>query len=997
MKSTPVTKLDFTIHLAEEQARQGNAKGALDIYLDLLKQRLIGEGSSVIDVATWTDVDMYIIERTVSLAGLLGHTDAADYLLQGMVDRCQQRGVRYQTDLVLLKRAYLMLSCGNLRKAMTLLNALQPSIGDINQISFEPTGLLQWEQSCYWLQLDDQIRSMLFTRFYLVLGWLVASQGQYHSARHILQRGLLYTKRENPASAAKVLLTLHLTLAQVLLEMGEMKAAQAKLDELAFSRAILGDLSGYIQWLELSGRLDWFQGKLGRAVEYFTEVWHLCHLHQLPQATVTATLNLAQLFISLNQSQLARQLLQTAKQQVNTQDIQTQLERITYLLYAAELRRQWLTTGVLGISSVFDMLHLVLAEKNPVDSSVLGTPSVVDMLHPTPPTQEPRPTPHTPTLSNSEQSSDYLTFFEDRLQEFYLQINREINETGHVSEADYGLKQLWETFGHSDSDLIHLRLDIADGILAFFMDQFERAEAQLLKVCPTLQQQQLFPELWQVHRFLIRCREILGRSHDEIEPLIYANNDLLQALMTSLPTTDQASFLLSKLTEREKFIAHEVSKLTTLHQVLHQGPWPTRLWRYWTIMRRLNKLLHEVDQQKSTLAKQVIRQQTPEVSNVSPPPALWRWLWQQPYRQATLTFLVLPNHVLIITTGWCFFNVTSIALPVQTLRQLVREWYAKIDEVSPSSRTLIPKDRKAQSPQPVTNEADEVAATLAKALQIPDIIAALPERIRCLNIVPDDILHGFPFAVLRYEEKYLIERYRLAVAFQSSHCRSFNRLPNPATFLEIGVSNHNSQYHSLPGVLQELTANYRWREHLKSQKRDWNFCSLENATATKQAVSEKLRSASLLHIACHGVFRPDRPDKAGLVLIPESGSPEEVLTLRELLAMQLEGLAHATLSSCWSADKIILPGRWVVGLPEALWRTGVQSILASLWQVNDQTAIAFMTTFYKYLSKYPRDEALQRTQLKFLSGKLQVQGIDTSNPFHWAGYTLYGDSSFLRL
>ena len=72
-------------------------------------------------------------------------------------------------------------------------------------------------------------------------------------------------------------------------------------------------------------------------------------------------------------------------------------------------------------------------------------------------------------------------------------------------------------------------------------------------------------------------------------------------------------------------------------------------------------------------------------------------------------------------------------------------------------------------------------------------------------------------------------------------------------------------------------------------------------------------------------------------------------------------------------------------MPETLWRSGTQSILGCLWEVDDKVAVSFMTRFYYYLNQHPRDEALRRTQLEFKNAN------DTANPFFWAGFNLYGD------
>lgn len=134
-----------------------------------------------------------------------------------------------------------------------------------------------------------------------------------------------------------------------------------------------------------------------------------------------------------------------------------------------------------------------------------------------------------------------------------------------------------------------------------------------------------------------------------------------------------------------------------------------------------------------------------------------------------------------------------------------------------------------------------------------------------------------------------------------------------------------------------------------------------------------------------------------LILVPAPGEME-MLSIRELSKLNLAGLEHATLSSCLSADNFIAPGRIIISLPETLRRAGVESILGSLWPLHDSFAIAFMERFHKYLETYPRDKALQKTQLDCIHKKLSAgEEINPGNPSHWAAFNLYGTSKRLSL
>ena len=319
-----------------------------------------------------------------------------------------------------------------------------------------------------------------------------------------------------------------------------------------------------------------------------------------------------------------------------------------------------------------------------------------------------------------------------------------------------------------------------------------------------------------------------------------------------------------------------------------------------------------------------------------------------------------------------------------------------LDSLVTGQRNLIPVEPDGEEP---SDEAKLVPEKLAQKLLISDVIKGLSKRVRALTIIPHDSLLGFPFAAITHEGSYLLERFDLNVdvSFFGQENVQHDDDRNQALF--VGVSKGAGDLSPLLGVLPEITELEQW-----CAKRGLPYQTLLNESATKSAVIDHLNDAAMLHMACHGIFRVDQPDASGLVLLP--GTDQEILSLRDLSALNLTGLRHVSLSSCSSADNFILPGRWIIGLPEILRRGGVGSVLACLWSINDRFATAFAGRFYEYLNRYPRDAALRRTQLDCLMKKhtdgegrplKNVQGIDTSDPLYWASYILCGDYRPLRL
>lgn len=962
MNSDFFDALESEVQSAENHFRRGEFNVALDIYTYLLNQRLssIRKG-----MTTWCAPDLVIIERLVDLSVLFSNFQAADDMLEGMVELNEQAGNRYGADYTSLKRIHLTLGRGLLRDAYELLMAMSPSIGDIHSIDFTPSGLLRWERERDWPNIDSNGRAVLFSRLYLVMGWLLAALGQYSNALVALERGLHHTGEGMPDIARQATVPLKLLIAGALLEKGNLMESGVRLAKLESDLDELRQPGFFVRWLELSGKLYLLQGEFGSALKQFNQVLEICHKRGFSQAVLSAALNLAHILILLNQTSVARELLVGVKAKSSELNDTTSVVRATFLLNVANARGHSLADGVSIAPSVSEMW-----------GRVADTPPANDDGDQESPLDLP-------------QSANYLAFFEDRALGFHWYLGR----WGLDTAADI-LSKMKRVFESTDSALIHLRLRIMTGILAYYQNELRSAESALNEVRPSLRDLGLKPELWQVQRILGWCWARLNHSVVERRALTEDIDALLAEMTGSLSGANQAIFQLNKWTVDEEYLADQLDQLVDMKKRLAESPWFRRPFRRWSLMKRLHELMERINRYKGVVSERTIKGSEVSIEVDTSPSSLWRRLLSLPRRHATISFLVLPDRVLVICARRLFLDFSVSSITRIQVRDLVRRWHELVSGVD-SSRDLLPFIRDLFPLGPIEdpdNERREIAERLAESLQITDLFKSLPRRVRALTIVPDDSLHGFPFAAIVHEGRYLAERYAISIAFEFNDRGVTITRSDRRDALTVGVSRGTSRISPLPGVPRELVQVERWLT-----RRALNICRLMNDSAKKAAVRDHLSRSALLHIACHGQFERNQPDKSGMILIP---APEQVdiLNLRELSQMNLAGLQHATLSSCWLADNFILPGRWIISLPETLWRAGAQSILACMWPVDDRLAVAFMTCFYDYLDKLPRDEALQRTQLDCLHGKLSdCENIDTANPVYWAGFNLYGDPGPLKL
>jgi tetratricopeptide (TPR) repeat protein len=979
---------------AEQARKDGRFAEALDGFLALMIGRLSSLDSfdSSKLTANLTAADLVILERTGELAVLFGYDQAADDLFSGMALALKKARNFFGADYIAVKRAHLALSFGRIHDAMRLLRAMRPRIGEIEAISFNDSGLDHWEAGCRWQEATPADYAVIFSRLYLVMGWLLAALGQYEDALFALRRGLTFTGKESPDLAQRAALPLNLIIATALLEQGELQAAGNKLDELKSKIDERRQPGFHVRQLELSGKLHMLRGNFGAALDEYLNVLNTCRSHGFKKAALTAILNLSNALIFLNNTSVARELLLLAKSQAETINEPAVAARAALLIALSQARGASLGADVSIAPSVSAMRG---RKRDPRPASASSEP-----------------------LSEIPQSDNFLTFFEDRLLDFHWQLGQQ-----QLNLATRLGAQLKKVFGRSDSRLISLRLQIIEAMLAYYQGELKKAEALFSQSLLPLREKGLMPELWQVQRMLGWCWSRLEVSRSKRQALAEENQRLLSSLTESLPAAYQAIFLLNKWTDEEEFIAGEINRLIALRNRYVGGAWLKKPFIRWTLMKRIHELLEYVERFKSSLAKQE-SDNSGNGKEIKPTTSLLQRIWSHPRDRATLSFLVLPDRVFIARLGWMTLDFGISRTTRLQIREIVRRWHALIntanglrnnknadssggdsldssdsDPVVAATRDFLLAGRPVAKVN-LAAESRKVAEELATRLQMRSLIESLPKGVRALTIIPHDSLLGFPFAAITYQDRYIIERFNLNIAFGLSSNRSAVAPSRKRKALFVGVPQGSTQFSPLPGVLSEIKELESW-----AAKRNLEHCTLIGQDASKSAILERLRESAMLHIACHGVFKANQPDSSGLVLAPESGQVD-ILSLRDLSTLRLEELQHVSLSSCWSADNFILPGRWIIGLPETLCRAGARSVLASLWEVNDQATISFMARFYEYLNHYHKDEALRRAQLDCLHkapsdtkrGPLGDENdLDIRDPFYWASYTLYGDYESLKL
>jgi CHAT domain-containing protein len=170
--------------------------------------------------------------------------------------------------------------------------------------------------------------------------------------------------------------------------------------------------------------------------------------------------------------------------------------------------------------------------------------------------------------------------------------------------------------------------------------------------------------------------------------------------------------------------------------------------------------------------------------------------------------------------------------------------------------------------------------------------------------------------------------------------------------------------------------------------------------ATKKALLRlDLSQYRTLHFATHAVMGDQVKwiIQPALIFSPDgTGSPDnDVLKMSEIFNLRLNA-ELVVLSACETAGGKMSRGEGIVGLTSAFLFAGSRSVVASLWNVNDESTSLFMKSFYTSL-KNGRSKADALREARLDTMRMQIKSAVTgeqeslASPYFWAPFVLIGE------
>ncbi len=181
-------------------------------------------------------------------------------------------------------------------------------------------------------------------------------------------------------------------------------------------------------------------------------------------------------------------------------------------------------------------------------------------------------------------------------------------------------------------------------------------------------------------------------------------------------------------------------------------------------------------------------------------------------------------------------------------------------------------------------------------------------------------------------------------------------------------------------------------------KPDSNSIYLGSKATKKTLMGLDLTQYSIIHFATHAVMGDQVKwiNQPALILSPDlTGEPDdELLKMSEIFNLQLNANL-VVLSACETARGKISRGEGIVGLTSAFLFAGSRSVVASLWDVNDESTSLFMEYFYAALKEgLTKGDALSKARRELMYSQIKdaATGEEESlaSPYYWAPFILVG-------
>ena len=276
-----------------------------------------------------------------------------------------------------------------------------------------------------------------------------------------------------------------------------------------------------------------------------------------------------------------------------------------------------------------------------------------------------------------------------------------------------------------------------------------------------------------------------------------------------------------------------------------------------------------------------------------------------------------------------------------------------------------------------------------------------------LIIAPDNILSYLPFETLltkvdddhnlNYRDlNYLMKDYNISYTYSATFMKELVKRENKAekdlvAFAPVYARAINADslfvgLHGGTGVLYDLPEARQEAEYISkiTGGKAYLFSHAKESVFKKVAASY-----SIIHLAMHTYLNDQNPMKSAMIFSQENDPPEDgLLYTYEVYGIPMNA-KMVVLSSCNTGNGLLSSGEGILSLARGFLYSGCQSVVMSMWEVDDKSGTEVMKMFYDNLMRgKSKSQALKASRTEYLKNASQLR----SHPYFWASLVVYGEN-----
>ncbi|MDN3724700.1 CHAT domain-containing protein [Aequorivita sp. SDUM287046] len=170
-----------------------------------------------------------------------------------------------------------------------------------------------------------------------------------------------------------------------------------------------------------------------------------------------------------------------------------------------------------------------------------------------------------------------------------------------------------------------------------------------------------------------------------------------------------------------------------------------------------------------------------------------------------------------------------------------------------------------------------------------------------------------------------------------------------------------------------------------------------NENASKELFINRAKEHKIIHIGTHAESNNISPELSRLIFAKKTDGAENY-NENSLYSYEIYNIDLASnlaiLTACETGKPTYQAGEGMISLAHAFNYAGSESILTSLWEIDEKSSAKIVEFFYENISNgLSKDEALRQAKLSYIA---TAEGR-TVAPQYWAGLVLIGDTSPIHL